>query len=919
MVHDFCYHRPLSPLVRSNTNPRYKFFRQTHFTAGDYEQFLETWKITNDQKEDSMKGGEPTSGIIPWEGFIPEDHHGCVMTIFHTYMYLSEKFKKAIFLQYRGGDLVTFLPFSRVNFQNEFSSKLVVDPKEFSGFMDLLRFANEQEDRPFIETKIHKDIRCWYGNNGLIRNEFPISEADSGVCMLHDMFVTLGKERKVPVCDVFLNKRDFPLLKRDGTEAYDTFFGKHQKLLSHSYPKYTPILSMTTAPGYADIPIPTWDDWCRVSYWYDQRLFGKEYREYTFPKDLDTIPWSQKKATAVFRGSSTGLGTRLENNPRLFYAKESARLQKQKEDPPFLDVGITKWNLRPRKHPEDPYFRTIRLSEMPFSLVPTMNPMEQAGYKYILHLPGHSCAYRLGYEMFYGSVILLHPGTYQLWFMDKLVAWEHYIPIKPFDIDDLMEKIKWCREHDEECATIARNARRFAEIHLTRKGILDYLEGVFWDLYRTCGVAEYAPHTLQQVLTRVFPPTSLPLLEKGDADPTGYAKVLEKDNSIGGELCETRTTFIKVFHYDGQWLVHKKCIHRNDNGTALDIIRTVLNPMSKVIPTFIKTYTGWKDEDQRYSHFVMEWARGHTLDEFLTTCTLQELIEVWILSLLGLEVAQQVCAYLHMDLYPWNIMVERLDHPEPVMYQISLSESVTVVSRLRVRFIDYEKNHVVYRGNHFYTTSPFRYSRLQDVLSLVLSCLHKYLQRTIPEHEIRKVFTIMSFFESGYTNHQRFSSLTQIKQFLRLHKKYSLMLYEPKEGLEDYSPRDFFEFLRKTLRFSSPIITYHTHTPIWFLPLSESEKTFPTPTSQELDIFFMEWSQSPRKSYPPFLHDHLCVSCLKQEKQRLRPSFFSAKRFFEVMLYCITHMPKQMEIKKDLFPLWMFHFNHEFFSNLLKT
>ena len=33
--------------VRVNTNVRYKFFRQTHFTAGDYEQFLEHWDQTS--------------------------------------------------------------------------------------------------------------------------------------------------------------------------------------------------------------------------------------------------------------------------------------------------------------------------------------------------------------------------------------------------------------------------------------------------------------------------------------------------------------------------------------------------------------------------------------------------------------------------------------------------------------------------------------------------------------------------------------------------------------------------------------------------------------------------------------------------------------------------------------------------------
>lgn len=58
-------------------------------------------------------------------------------------------------------------------------------------------------------------------------------------------------------------------------------------------------------------------------------------------------------------------------------------------------------------------------------------------------------AYRLPYLLAGDSVVLKQDSSYYEHFYNELRPWTHYIPISA-DLGDLLEKIKWAREHDEE-------------------------------------------------------------------------------------------------------------------------------------------------------------------------------------------------------------------------------------------------------------------------------------------------------------------------------------------------------------------------------------------------------------------------------------------------------------------------------------
>ena len=74
-------------------------------------------------------------------------------------------------------------------------------------------------------------------------------------------------------------------------------------------------------------------------------------------------------------------------------------------------------------------------------------------YKYQINIDGTVAAYRLPYLLSGDSVVLKQDSGYYEHFYNELRPWEHFIPIRA-DLGDLLEKIHWARDHDEEVMRI---------------------------------------------------------------------------------------------------------------------------------------------------------------------------------------------------------------------------------------------------------------------------------------------------------------------------------------------------------------------------------------------------------------------------------------------------------------------------------
>nr|XP_023019502.1 KDEL motif-containing protein 1-like [Leptinotarsa decemlineata] len=94
-------------------------------------------------------------------------------------------------------------------------------------------------------------------------------------------------------------------------------------------------------------------------------------------------------------------------------------------------------------------------------------------YKYQLAIDGTVAPYRMPYLLAGGSVVFKPESKYFEHFYKNLEPNVHYVPVKQ-NISDLVEKIKWAIENDEQARKIARNAQKFANDNVLPKDIFCY-------------------------------------------------------------------------------------------------------------------------------------------------------------------------------------------------------------------------------------------------------------------------------------------------------------------------------------------------------------------------------------------------------------------------------------------------------------
>ena len=790
---------------KPQSNERYRNYRQTHFTAGDEQQFYNNKDYKNGidpSKTVDISQNIFTSKIHEeWSGYTSLN----ASTFSKTFEYIFQKFKKGIYIKITNNKITTFLPFSNNSFVNEWGDRIVHDPK-YNSMIDFLREIAKRENRRFNPAKISKNTSKWYTNNGLLRFENPFSENDSGVTQMHHMFQTLCKNRDVPDTELFINRRDFPILKKDFTEPYENIYdSENLSLLSHNYEKYCPILSNAVTSQNADIPIPTWEDWGRVSS-QDGKYFFKSTNIYS----VNEMPWEDRIETAVFRGSSTGVGVCANTNPRIKLAELSSK-NKLHNGVPLLDCGITSWNLRPRKIKGEKYLKTINTT---LKLVGKLTPEQQTKYKYMVNVDGHVSAFRFSLEMNMGSVILKVHSKYSLWFEKFLTPYVHYVPVKA-DLSDIYEKIKWCKENDDKCQQIVKNCKEFYKKFLCKDGILDYLQktlveiksqtGVYINNFttpeRVCFNSQiinnvYFPETHKsienivgkittrtydnlQALTYIFN-----MIKDRSEDPLGVIKP-EK------ELFKSKNTVINLSHIADYPVTIKKSKNIRENYHHGFVGLYGINELISQIPNFAYTIDVFDKDEEIY--IVSEYIEGETLLEYLSKpVDFEELIFVLYQVCLALHVAQNHIGFIHWDTLPWNIILKRQE-PTIHEYIIDINRVVSVHTDIVPVIIDYGKSHIIHESRHCDFLNKFKKAPQQDVLSIIFNSLYLLMGNNLENDMLSKVFTIMN-----HITKKQFSRVREIREFLNIHKKYSSLFRLDKQLYSHCTPLEMSEYLKNT-------------------------------------------------------------------------------------------------------------------------
>ena len=484
-------------------------FDQLYYHAGDWSD-IEKYGLLPLK----LEPGNTVSGKTDME-FSPLYDNYDIRAVSNSLKYVFYHLKKGILVVIRNNELETFLPFSNQSFQmtDDTFKQLYMDgddqkselpryikyKKEFETTTGELKTRKQKsmnyhkiKSQKKIQNKFNNKVNCdrtkWQVNNCMLRqkkyrnncssNPIPLKneEGDHSTNVFKDMFEQLCKNQKVPDMEFIINVRDFPLLRHDLNEPYEHIFDTENKPLPSQYRnvQYCPILSQSKTDNFADVLMPTEDDWARVSDkfylddWETDNVCRSKKVNNTYPK------WEERKPIVVFRGKVTGCGATYETNVRL----KAALLGY--ENPSVLDVGVTNWNAGLKKHKGSPV-SMLNPKNFPFDLKPFMNSDDKYKHKYILNLDGNVSAFRLGGELDSGSVVLLPKSKYSIWFSHLLKEWEHYVPVNE-DLSNLLDMAEWCRTHDDECKKIATNAKDFYDKYLTKEGLLAYFKNTLTNL-----------------------------------------------------------------------------------------------------------------------------------------------------------------------------------------------------------------------------------------------------------------------------------------------------------------------------------------------------------------------------------------------------------------------------------------------------
>lgn len=340
------------------------------------------------------------------------------------------------------------------------------------------------------------DPSKWWSNSNIVC-ETPSANGwtDNMFGLLRYIVERVCETCMIPDCSFVINRRDHPQIRApDGAGPPEQFVRNVTEGKSGSDSPFTPrallpVLSFYTGHCFADIPMPTHEDWLVGT----GKIFPPDAQSVQGAEILagapgvhpsaHTLPlWAHRKPTAIWRGSSTGVGFMPENQRVCLHQWTRSPQNSVIESFPLLDASITKVCRRDKIHPtcgvihhDDP--RYIQTASQ-------MDNMAQCQYKYALYVYGHSAAARLGQLLLRGSLCIhidppdsLEPV--QLWLSGKLRAadWSsqddnidpshpriagcHMIRVKS-DLSDLQSALLWCRRNDKAAEHIAQQGRRLA-------------------------------------------------------------------------------------------------------------------------------------------------------------------------------------------------------------------------------------------------------------------------------------------------------------------------------------------------------------------------------------------------------------------------------------------------------------------------
>ncbi|KAJ7910582.1 glycosyl transferase family 90-domain-containing protein [Mycena leptocephala] len=201
-----------------------------------------------------------------------------------------------------------------------------------------------------------------------------------------------------------------------------------------------PMLSMTKLyPCFSDIIFPS-------PYYYSDSGYSGAINQ------PDRISWAAKK-TQTLGGHIIG------DNYRDFMRFRLARIASNHTD--IIDAKISAWF-----GPHCTFDCDADKIKQEYDIVEKKAPREEVYmYKYLLDVDGNTFSGRYAALLKSGSLVF-KSTAFQEFFSDWIRPYEHYIPVK-LDLSDLVDRLKWAMENEEEARAIQDRGMWFARRVLT--------------------------------------------------------------------------------------------------------------------------------------------------------------------------------------------------------------------------------------------------------------------------------------------------------------------------------------------------------------------------------------------------------------------------------------------------------------------
>lgn len=718
-------------------------------------------------------------------------------TISDTFKFLFENFKKGIFIQIHRGSVKTFLEFSNNYYTNNWSN--IVDFSE--GGVD------------FSDCKIQKKEN-WYANNYLVRFENPFNENHTGVSELYDLLEETCQKYDIPDVEFFINRRDFPIIRKDECEPYTSIFG--------STPANAPanlalIVSMVETDETIDVPFITPDDWSRSC----QKSFSTSKRSSTIFKDeFREMSWKTKKEQVLFRGSNTGAN----------FGECRLRLCEMCAQNPVFNVKLTSISSR-KQIINGKLLDPIKLGISKRAgqyLGKYLSLREQSQYKYILHIQGHVQSFRLGTMLSLNSVILLVESDSRLWFERWLKPWVHYVPVDK-DLSNLFGRVEWCKSHPFECEKMANEGRRFYDTHLTKQGCMKYVAEIL------CSYRSRMAPTLYTSPSFQITPSPLNCIRKpsGHITTVGrcYASIIQVDPIK--DFVESKTVLERTKDSLTILLVPKLSSSETCVGIKrgkrvnyeYTIGRGVINPLIKEVPNFVYTFS--VNFDSLYVEEVLE--RRFTLRNYICSSEFRcdGLLNILKQIALSLAYAQNRCFFIHGCATLDNVILARLPLSE---YDVPISrEQVWRVSceELVPIWINYGQAMGISTGGKLISsTRPYEeFPSFKDCLTIFLAAIKESFRIGALSNQQRQLISSIVDTIFKDTDGFMFKSGLNLREFMNgISEEY--LLNSKMGNVLNKNPMDLFDAISDS-RFTLIKGVEQTHfgkvSAIYSLPKEDTE------------------------------------------------------------------------------------------------